>query len=337
MRRARALIGGLAQFSDRARALGSSRVIDTHHHMMSPTYATLKRDLLLAMAPGSIFALEWTPERSIEEMDRAGVARSILSVSTPGVWFGSVEEGRSLARDVNEYGAQVVADHSGRFGFFASLPLPDTEGSLREIVHAFDTLHADGVVIMSNYDNRYLGDSEFAPVLAELDRRGAVVYVHPRVNTCCGDSSLVPDMPEAYLEFPFDLTRTIAHLAFSGTLVRTRNIRWLFSHGGGALPMVANRLVGYSSARKDLASNYPDGLLAEFARLHFDTATIVCSAALSGLRGLVPDTQIVFGSGYPHVPATIQLDELRMQGLNEAQLAAIVHYNPARILPASVT
>jgi predicted TIM-barrel fold metal-dependent hydrolase len=161
-------------------------------------------------------------------MDKAGVATAITSITTPGVSFGDPVAARRLARECNEYAARLVVDFPGRFGVFAALPLPDIEGSLRETAYALDVLKADGVCMFTSYGDRWLGDPEFTPVMAELDRRKAVLYTHPTAPNCC--RNLVPDVPAPIIEYGTDTTRTIASLVFSGTAARFPNIRFIFSH-----------------------------------------------------------------------------------------------------------
>ncbi|MGZ3290965.1 MAG: amidohydrolase family protein, partial [Xanthobacteraceae bacterium] len=171
------------------------------------------------MAPGRRAGAappKWSPALSLEDMDKSGIATSILSIVQPGIWYGNnVEESRNLARQLNEYGAKMGKDHPGRFGLFAVIAPPDVDGSLREIEYAFDTLKADGIGLLTSYQDKYLGDPSFAPVYEELNRRKAVVYVHPTTPDCC--RGLVPGIPPGSIEYATDSTRTIAHLVFSGT------------------------------------------------------------------------------------------------------------------------
>ena len=181
----------------------------------------------------------WTPEKSLADMDAAGVAVAMLSVTQPGVNFTSGEAARKLARECNEYAARLIADHPGRFGGFAMLPLTDTEGSLKEIAYALDTLKLDGIGLLTSYGDKWLGDPSFLPVMEELNRRKVVVYTHPATADCC--VNLVRTEPPGMIECGTDTTRTIADIIFSGNAQKFRDIRWIFSHAGGTMPFLIER------------------------------------------------------------------------------------------------
>ena len=225
--------------------------IDVHHHF-APAF---HRDALGTKRGGAWPT--WSPQLSLEEMDKNGIATAILSAVQPGTWFGKAEESRPLVRQLNDYGATLVRDHSGRFGLFACITPPDVEGSLKEIEYGLDTLKADGISLFTSYGTQYLGDPSFAPVYAELNRRKALVYVHPIAPDCC--KALVPGIPVGAIEYATDTTRSIAHLVFSGTATQFPDIRWIFSHSGGTLPFLTGRFTRLADERKP--AFLPDGPL----------------------------------------------------------------------------
>jgi len=276
------------------------RIIDTHHHIYPPKHTAnnLKRIVNDAPAVPSSLYTNWTPRYSLDQMDQNGVATAIASISSPGVWFGNNEEGRRNARDVNEYGAQLVKDYPGRFGMWGAIPLPDTEGSLREIEHIFDVLKLDGVGLLSSYQNgKLLGHPEFAPVMDELNRRKAVIFVHPTV-TCCGDP--IPRVNITSIEFPTDTTRTIADLIYSGTLQRCPNIHFIFSHGGGTILMLLSRLSGGALTPEERAATIPNGFENELKKLYYDIASVAVSpTAMRSVFDVIPKEHILFGSDIP--------------------------------------
>ncbi len=299
--------------------------IDVHHHFFPPEYFTeVRQNVGLPAAAG------WTPARMIEDMDQGGVATSITSITTPGVWVGDVERSRRLARICNEYAAQLVRDYPGRFGFWAALPLPDAEGSLRELEYALDTLHADGIGLITSYDQKWLGDPSFDPVFEELNRRGAVVYTHPTAPACC--QGLLPDINDSLIEFGTDTTRAIANLTFSGASTRYPNIRLIFSHSGGTMPFLYERFARASQAPK-IRERMPAGFLAEIQRFFYDTAQASHPFALASLTRLIAISQILFGSDAPYRHASDFPPQLQEFGFSEADLRAIDYENALRLLP----
>jgi predicted TIM-barrel fold metal-dependent hydrolase len=275
-------------------------IIDTHHHIYPPKHTAnnLKRIVDDAPAVPSSLYTSWTPQYSLDQMDQNGVSTAIASISSPGVWFGNNEEGRRNARGVNEYGAQLVKDYPGRFGMWGAVPLPDVDGSLREIEYVFDVLKLDGIGLLSSYENgKLLGNVKYAPVMDELNRRNAVVFVHPTV-TCCGDP--IPRVNITSIEFPTDTTRTITDLIYSGTLLRCPNIRFIFSHGGGTILMLLSRLSGGALTPEERNATIPNGFEHELKKLYYDIASVAVSpTAMTALFNVIPKNRILFGSDIP--------------------------------------
>jgi predicted TIM-barrel fold metal-dependent hydrolase len=307
----------------RAQGLARSVPIDVHHHILPPEYVKAIAHRRETRVP------DWSPQRSLEEIDAAGIATAMLSLVNPGPWFGDAAEARRLCRIANDYGARLVQDHPGRFGLFASIPLPDADGSLREIEYAYGTLKADGIALVTNYDGRYLGDGAFAPVWRELDRRNAVVYTHPIQGACCRD--VKDDVSSSTIEYATDTTRTMASVLFSGTAARYPNIRWIFSHGGGTVPFLLSRFTVAEANMKD-KSRLPNGVIAELRKFYYDTAQANHAGALAALMNLVPVSQVVLGTDFPFRRATEEIAGIASYGFSAADVRAIEGGNMLRLL-----
>ncbi len=306
--------------------------IDVHHHILPPAYMLRARDRILEISDRDHSALlNWTPAQAVEEMDRNGIATAITSLSLPGVWFGGTEAARSLARACNEYAAQMMKDYPGRFGLFAAVPLPDTEGSLREIAYAFDILKADGIGLVSNYDDKWPGDPAFATVFEELNRRKAVVFIHPTAASCC--SHLMPGIAASTVEFLFDTSRAIVSLLVNGTFSRFPDIRFIFCHAGGTMPMVAARTQAFVERHKDIAARIPNGVPSELRKLYYDVANSINSSSMAALMNLVPTSQLLFGSDFPYVPCAVTANGVDHFGLSSGDLQAVNRGNATRLLP----
>ncbi|MCX7311752.1 MAG: amidohydrolase family protein [Hyphomicrobiales bacterium] len=262
--------------------------IDVHHHYVPPFHA----EVMATKRSGGRPPL-WTPQMSLAEMDKSGIATAILSLVQPGAWFDDdVPMSRRLARECNEYGAKMVADYPGRFGLFAAVAPPDLDGSLKEIEYAFDTLKADGVGLFTSYGDKYLGDPSFEPVYAELNRRKAVVYVHPTTPNCCG--RILPGIGPSTIEFATDSTRTITHIVISGVATKFPDIRWIFSHSGGTLPFLTARLELLAEQKKLAGGAAP--LLRKF---YYELAQGNTAGQLAALLKMVPMSQVLYGTDYP--------------------------------------
>jgi len=223
-----------------------------------------------------------------------------------------------------------VVDYPGRFGMFAALPLPDVEASLREIEHGLDVLKADGISLFTSYRDKWLGDPAFEPVMAELNRRKAVVYTHPEAPVCC--RGLIPGINEAVIEYGTDTARAIARLLFSGTASRYPDIRWIFSHGGGVLPMLYERFVRAGNLPQN-KPHVPNGVMHELLRFHYDVAQIAHPPGLSALTKMVPISQILWGTDFPFRFGWEYNKGLGEFGFSDADLRRIERDNALTLLP----
>ena len=327
-----AILPSAATYAQTMTGAGGPGLIDVHHHILPPAYLAEAREQVLAQVQNILppAVANWTPQKSLEEMDRLGISTSIVSISSPGIWFGNQQAGRSLARKCNEYAAELGRNHPGRFGSFASIPLPDAEGSLKEIAYALDVLKADGICLLSSYGDKWLGDPAYAAVLDELNRRRAIVYVHPTAPNCCRD--LMSYIPQPLTEFPHDTTRTITSLLYTGSFGRLTDIRFIFSHAGGTMPMLAGRIAQLGK-RKDLAAKVPNGVEYELKRLYYEIANSANQSAMSALMNLVPTSQIMFGSDNPFVPLATTAEGFAHLGLSPAEVQAIGRDNALRLMP----
>jgi len=311
------------------------RIIDTHHHIYPPRYVAQNLPRLLADAtvlPASAYQ-SWTPSLAIEQMDKAGIASAVTSITSPGIWFDDGEKARARARDCNEFGAMMMRDFPGRFGMFAAIPVPDTEGSLAEIAYALDVLKLDGIGVLTSYAGKLLGDPAFAEVFTELNRRKAKVFVHPTMS-CCGN--VFPGVSGPNIEFPVDTGRAIASLLLRGTFATCPDITFLFSHGGGILPSIVQRIFGAvrQMPPEKRATWLPQGPEYELKRQVYDVASVALNpAGMAAVLKLFPITQITYGSDAPFGSTTGIAEALTKLGLSERELSAIHRANALRLFP----
>lgn len=310
------------------------KLIDTHHHFYPPAYQKAWSDWEDARKiPHFGVQLAWSRDKDLEAMDKDGITVSALSLaSTPGVWFDAgAEKAHDMARLCCDFAAEMVRDKPNRYALFAPLSMLDIDATLKEIEYNFDTLKADGINLQTNYGDKWLGDPAYQPVLEELNRRQATIFVHPLVASCCGRLS-VGAFP-AVIEVPHDTTRTVVSLLLHGRFAQYRDIKWLFSHGGGTIPFLAGRIEAFYDNKARGPNGFaPDGIETEFRRLYYDTANATHPAAMAALTKLVPISQITYGTDYPYFPLD-QINNLRQQGLAPADIDAIANGNAARLLP----
>jgi len=292
-----AAAAGLAAtgFAPKVLAQAKPHRIDVHAHVVPPSWLNAMDVIGRKDVPLS----NWSPQRMIEDMDKGGVATAILSPTTPQVTPLGKEAAVRISRESNEYSKKLESDHAGRFGTFAMLPLPNIDGSLKEIAYAFDTLKVDGVGIMTSYGDKWLGGAAFAPVWEELNRRKATVYTHPTGANCC--VNLVPGIRESTIEFGADTTRSIASLILSGTSQKYKDINWIWSHGGGSLTSFAERFLIQVVSTPPYKDKFTrETMQGELDRFYYDTAQISNAVTLDALAKLVPISQIVYGTDFPY-------------------------------------
>jgi len=307
-----------------------ARILDVHQHYSSPAYF----DLLVKKNAITVNQFRnYTPSRNLEEMDKAGVATAMLSPTAPAVWFGDVDEARKAARELNEYAtAKMVGEYKGRFGLFATLPMPDVDGTLKEIEYAYDTLKVDGVAFLTSYDNTWLGDKKFDPIFDELNRRNAVVYTHPLEAACCKNP--ITGVTPQTLEYPTDTTRIIMSLIVSNTATRCPNIKFIFSHAGGTLVSIAQRFLGNQVTGDGLSKTpEPNSRLYHVRRFYYDTAGSANPVQIQSLKLLVPASQIVFGTDFPFGNVSATVAGMQTAGLSAQELRGVYRDNAVKFLP----
>ena len=331
------------QIPDSGTTLGR---INVHHHYGPPMWRKVLADAdALNVEPWK----DWSPARSIEAMDAAGVRTAISSITVPGIYFwegfGNQQappgaklknDVVAMARDANEYGAKMKTDHPGRFGIWASLPLPLVDESLKEIAYALDTLKLDGIGLGTSIGAKYLGDETFSPVFEELNRRKAVVYTHPGAAPCC--LYLIPRVGPTTLEYSQDTARTIVSWIESGSAAQFPDIGWIFSHGGGAI--WSQRYIGneIGTSRERFASpEKPPQRLSFLRKYYYDTAASANFFQMQALKTLIGASQIVLGDDHPYgepLPYVKALKELANDGtLTVEEVEAILRGNMLRFMP----
>ncbi|MFF0050814.1 amidohydrolase family protein [Streptomyces sp. NPDC005498] len=278
----------------------AEQLIDVHAHFVTPTYVEAAKVAGHLLPDGMTGYPSWSPAQHLELMDSTGIRTSVLSVSSPGTHFGDDRAARLLSRGLNEFATDVARDHPGRFGHFAALPLPDVDGALAEAVHALDVLGSDGVAVETNHGGVYLDDTRFDPLWTELDARGAVVFVHPTSPPCY--EAVSQGRPRPMLEFPFESARAAADLIFGGVLRRHPRIQWVFTHGGGALPLLADRMELF---RTVFGAGEADGpaVQEQLRRLWFDMAGTPFPHQIPVLVEAFGSERLLYGSDYCWTPA----------------------------------
>lgn len=311
-------------------AAPAARAIDFHHHFNPPFLVNAAAQNRVGGNGGE---LNWSLAYSLEDMDKAGIRAAVISPSTGFAERVEPAARGPMIRRVNDYGAELVRDHKSRFVQLVYLPLPDVDATLKEIEYGFDTLKVVGAGFATSYGVDYPHNPKFAPVFEELNRRKAIAYFHPLAPACC--TRVFTDFPEEanLVEIPYDTARTVMGFMLSGAFRRYPDIKFVFSHSGGAVPMLAGRFKRLTQ-NTDLSKVAPEGLDAEFRKLYYETANANSPPTIAALLKFAPVSQVMFGSDHPYVSDVDNLADLRSCGLTQAQMNAILYENVERLIPA---
>lgn len=290
--------------------------IDVHHHILPASYVDVVGAQKIGAQGSSGRLPRWGIEDALQKMDAAGIRTAMTSVSAPGLDVADARQAVRLARVCNDFAADMVRAHPGRFGMFATLPVADMQAAIAEFSYAVDQLAADGACLLSNHRGVYLGEASMAPLYEELNRLGSVVFVHPTSPT---QPVPIAGLSASSLDFTFDTARAIASLIFTGTLRRFPRIRFIFSHMGGAMPYIAHRIEVLARNNPALQAHIPDGIHAELRKCYFDTALSANPATFGAMREIASVDNLLFGTDYPFGPAD-QMDSAVLS-LESLQLA----------------
>jgi 6-methylsalicylate decarboxylase len=309
--------------------------IDVHHHMLPPFQANMA-------------AFQYSPQMSLNAMDKFGTEQAILSLTIAGEYlYDGSEKANKFARECNEYGAKAMQMNPRRLGFFAALPGRNIDASLKEIEYSFDTLKCDGIALFTDLGDKWWGDPMFLPIFDELNRRKSAVFLHPTVGNCCHD---LAGLGDGVVEFDFDTTRTVVSLLYNGVLARCQDIRWIINHSGAAIPTLAGRIKdrvpGASSATlgrpagagvwkptEGKSEKTPNGVYAELKRLYYECAHATYPMPMAALRAFAPSTQLLFGTDFPIEPMETTVTQIPGLKLPPDVQRALDRGNAERLWP----
>jgi 6-methylsalicylate decarboxylase len=355
-------IAGAAAAASQGHLLGQSITksahpagrIDIHHHHVPPALATRpgaagglgnggapaggrggagRAGAGAAAAGGGAFGRGWTPEKTLEQMEKYDISVAILSMTQMGpLLYDNTEKGRMAVRTGNEYGASLMQKWPKKFGLFTGVPLPDIDGVMKEIEYGYDTLKADGIGIYTNDNqNRWPGDPYFDPMWQELNRRNAIVYMHPLAPPCC--TNLNDSVSTAMNEFDFDITRGCTSILANGIFHRFPNVKVIIPHSGGTMPMIAGRIKDRYPKDAKHAEYIPNGVIAELQKFYFDIAHGSFPWPMAAMTKFAQPDRILFGTDYPFEPIESTVNEIPGLGYSADFWRAVDRGNAEKLLP----
>jgi 6-methylsalicylate decarboxylase len=320
--------------------------IDVHHHITPDFYVEKLKTAGITESYGQVFP-KWKPETSLSSMKKLGVETAIVSISTPGVYVKDQAFTAELARECNEYMAVMKRNYPGKFGAFATIPLPFVDSAINELIYALDVLKLEGVCLFTHYDGKYLGDKKYNEFFRELNKRKAVVYIHP--TDPIGQYNPELEIANSLIEAPFETTRAVTNIINRGTTDQYPDIKYILSHGGGAIPYLAWRIALSKYSNKEskpsilrmvydfMIEGGPITGLNILKNMYYDTALTASPFALKALQELVGSSHIVFGSDLPFadkVAPMVAKDLEKYEGFNEEDIKAIHYENCHSLFPS---
>ena len=317
--------------------MASARRIDVHLHIIPPFYQDIVRQAGLGPARRAGYP-PYSPELALDVMDANEIEVGLTSVAQPGVQFAEPAQAKALARRLNEHASELMARWPKRFGAFATVPMRDVGDAVAEVEHSLDVLKHHGVSLFASYGERFLGDPAFDPVMDALNRRKAVVFIHPTLHP--SSRTLTLPWPAFIMEYLFDTTRAAVNLLMGGSLDRYPDIKFILPHAGGTLPYFAWRL----ASTPVIDPTMPQWSRAEFAgklrHFWYDIAISSGPTTMGALKTVADPSKIVFGSDWPFVQAPLVAEAVKLHtapGLHsDAERAGIDRRNALKLFPQFV-
>ncbi len=289
----------------------TNKTVDFHAHQVDEVFRREIENLGIDVLAEDGFPLpEWSVKSQLDFMSEAGIDFAVLTVPTPHIHNGDDEKACAAARKINESTAKICEENPDKFAFAAVLPMPCVDGAIKETAYAMDALGAVGVKVVTNSNGVYLGDPSFDPLMEELDRRGALVIIHP-CRARLRPENVITGKVAALYEYPADTTRAVLNMIANRVMTRFPNIKFVVPHTGSFLPYMLQRFVGVSGILSQLGMMETVDAKEEFKHLYFDIAGDPEPVALDMLRMVADDDKIVFGSDFPHSPARVIIAKKR--------------------------
>ncbi len=311
------------------------RKIDFQAHYLPPSYYDFLAEEGL-FCPDGFPTPQWDEAWQQEMMGELGIAYALLSVSSPSLWTKDPARTRTLARKVNDEGAEIVSRAPGNLGFLATLPLPEVSAAIDEARRCLDTLHAGGVGLMTNYGGVYLGDRSLDPILAELNGRGALAVLHP-TKPAVTVPNVNQEIPVPAFEYFVETPRTFLNLVQNDTFARYPDIRWVIPHAGAFLPILADRFESFALMLRFADPDRRVDILADMAHVYYDLAGFSEPKQLAMLLRNVDETHLLYGSDTPYTDISACVGQAEAleetPKLTERQKALLFTENALTLLP----